>query len=74
MLKSKKRYEQMDEKDLTYKDAMEEIDNILESLESETPDIDNVANKVSRASELLELCRKKLLKAEEDIEKILAQK
>ncbi|MBQ0081409.1 MAG: exodeoxyribonuclease VII small subunit [Alistipes sp.] len=64
----------MDEKDLTYKDAMEEIDNILESLESETPDIDNVANKVSRASELLELCRKKLLKAEEDIEKILAQK
>lgn len=59
---------------MTYKDAIAEIEDIINYLESETPDIDNVAAKVSRASELLDICRMKLLKAEEDIAKILTEK
>lgn len=64
----------MEDKTLTYKDAIAEIEDIINYLESETPDIDNVAAKVSRASELLDICRMKLLKAEEDIAKILTEK
>ena len=49
---------------------MAEIESILKQLQSADCDVESLATKVKRASELIELCRKKLYKAEADVEKL----
>ena len=49
---------------------MAEIETILTSLQSSSCDVENLAKKVERASELIDLCRKKLRKAESDVDKL----
>jgi len=61
----------MAKKKITYKEAIEEIENIIEKIKSEEPDIDELANKVKRVSELLNICKDKLYKAEKDVNDIL---
>ena len=61
----------MEKNKITYAEAMEEIESILAQLNDEKIDIDTLAGKVKRAGELIKLCRTKLRKAEEDVEKIL---
>ncbi|MBR7183392.1 MAG: exodeoxyribonuclease VII small subunit [Alistipes sp.] len=56
--------------DISYTEAMAEIESILKQLQSADCDVESLATKVKRASELIELCRKKLYKAEADVEKL----
>lgn len=56
--------------DISYTEAMAEIESILKQLQSTDCDVESLATKVKRASELIELCRKKLYKAEVDVEKL----
>lgn len=56
--------------DISYTEAMTEIESILKQLQSADCDVESLATKVKRASELIELCRKKLYKAEADVEKL----
>lgn len=49
---------------------MAEIETILSQLQSEKCDIESLAERVKRASTLIELCRTKLRKAESDVEKL----
>lgn len=56
--------------DISYTKAMAEIESILKQLQSADCDVESLATKVKRASELIELCRKKLYKAEADVEKL----
>lgn len=56
--------------DIPYTEAMAEIESILKQLQSADCDVESLATKVKRASELIELCRKKLYKAEADVEKL----
>ena len=55
---------------ISYTEAMAEIESILTSLQSSSCDVESLANKVERASELIDLCRKKLRKAESDVDKL----
>lgn len=59
------------EKKVSYSEALAEIEKILEGFNDPKLDIDTLADKVKRASELITLCKNKLHKAEKDIEKIL---
>lgn len=58
-------------KDVTYKEALAELELIMEKLEKEEVDIDDLSGLVKRASELLALCRDKIYKTEHEVEKIL---
>lgn len=60
-------------KKLTYQDALEEIEDILEKIESNELDIDDLAEKVKRVSFLLKFCKDKLQKTNEEVEKILSE-
>ena len=55
---------------ISYTEAMAEIEKILNSLQSADCDVESLSEKVKRASELISLCRTKLRKAEQDVEKL----
>ena len=58
---------------MTYKEAIEEIEKILRSLREEQNSIDTLSERVARATELIALCREKLHKAENDVNKVLEE-
>lgn len=61
----------MAKKDLTYAQAISELEEILEKIEDEQLDVDELSSTLKRVSFLVKFCRDKLYKTEEDIEKIL---
>lgn len=61
----------MAKKKLTYVEAMAEVDAVLARLRSGELGVDELSSAVSRASELIAECRKMLLKAEEDVERLI---
>lgn len=61
----------MAKKDITYNEAVAEIEDILHQIEDEKLDIDLLSEKVKRVSFLLNLCKKKLHQTEEEVQKIL---
>ncbi|MEG0807185.1 MAG: exodeoxyribonuclease VII small subunit [Alistipes sp.] len=61
----------MEKKELTYAEAMTEIEKILTRLRNEEMNVDSLAEEVKRATELIANCKKRLIKAEEEVNKIL---
>jgi exodeoxyribonuclease VII small subunit len=61
----------MSDKKPSFNQAVEELENILEQIESGELDVDELSGKVKRASELLRLCQSKLRSTEEEIDKII---
>ena len=61
----------MAKKELTYTEAMAEIEKILARLRSEEMDVDGLAAEVKRATELIASCTARLRKAEEKVNKVL---
>ena len=57
--------------DMSYKEAITEIEAILRSLREEQNSVDTQAERVARATELIAQCRETLRKAEEDINTII---
>ena len=57
--------------DLTYQQALVELEQIVEALEDETIPVDELALKVKRASDLIEFCQAKLTETDEEVKKIL---
>lgn len=57
--------------DLTYTEALGELEEILRSIESEGTDIDTLSAKVTRATDLIKFCRARLLKVEGEVKEIL---
>ena len=62
-----------DTMEMSYKEAIEEIEKILKSLREEQNSIDTLSERVARATELIALCREKLRKAENDVNKIIEE-
>lgn len=58
-------------KQITYTEAFEELQNIVMKMEEGEIGIDELSEKVKRASELIGICKKKLHHAEEDVKNIL---
>jgi exodeoxyribonuclease VII small subunit len=54
-----------------YKDALEEIESIVEEIENETVDVDILTEKVKRAAFLIKFCKEKLKKTDDEVKKVL---
>lgn len=55
-------------KDISYKEAMIELEGILGSIQNQQIDVDQLAEQVKRASELIKYCKTKLKTAEDQIQ------
>ena len=56
-----------------YEAAFAELHTIVRQMENDELDIDQMAEQLKRAQELIKLCKDKLTKTDEEIQKILAQ-
>ena len=57
--------------ELGYADAMAELEDILEELEGDDLDVDVLAERVRRASELIKTCRARIARAQSDVDRIV---
>lgn len=57
--------------EIGYADAMRELDDILEELERDDLDVDVLAARVQRASELIQLCRTRIARAQADVDRVV---
>ncbi len=62
----------MTEKKLSYGEALQELEKILQEIEEGEPDVDELSGKVKRAAYLLRYCQERLHKASEEVEEILS--
>jgi exodeoxyribonuclease VII small subunit len=58
---------------LAYLVALDELDAILADLEESSVDVDQLAQRVKRASELIALCRERISAARLEVEEIVAE-
>jgi len=56
-----------------YSASMEELERIVREIEDADISVDELAEKVKRASVLIRYCRSKLHKTEEEVEEVLKQ-
>ena len=61
------------EKTMKYADAIAEIEQILSQLHAESVSVDELEQKVKRATELIELCRERLCSVEKSVGALLAE-
>lgn len=59
-------------KELTYNQAITELENILRHMQSDDCDIDKLAALTRRATELIAECRSRLVATDEELRAILA--
>ncbi len=60
-------------KQLTYSQALTELEEILNEIESEEINVDILAEKVKRAAYLIKFCKGKLRNTEEEVKKVLSE-
>ncbi len=60
-----------EQEEIGFSEAMRELEAILGRIESEEVDIDQLAEELGRAAELLELCRGRIRKAEVEVSQIV---
>lgn len=60
----------MNKKKLSYETAMQELESIVDKVETGEMDIDNLSDSLLRAKELLTFCRERLTKVDNEIQKI----
>ena len=63
----------MKEKNIGYKEAMEEISRIMNTIENQELDIDNLSVQLKRITELIRICKIRLRNTEKEVEEILKQ-
>ncbi len=59
--------------EMTYTQAFDELQKIVKEMENSEITIDLLDSKIRRASELLKICKDKLYKTEENVQKILEE-
>lgn len=59
---------------IKYEAAVAELEQILSQMESGQLDLDALTSKLKRAQELISLCKDRLTKTDEEIQKILNEK
>jgi len=57
----------------TYEEAYKELNEIAGEIENDTISVDQLAQKVKRASELIKICQSKLREAETEVNNIITQ-
>lgn len=57
----------------TYIDAFSELQQIVADIEIGEVNVDDLAAKIKRASELISICKAKLVASEEEVDRLLSQ-
>ena len=60
-------------KELKYTEAFDELQKIVSDLEDGEISVDELSLKIKRASELIKVCKQKLVATEEDVSQILKE-
>lgn len=63
----------MSKKQLSYNEAVDEIESIISKIENQELNIDELSANVKRVAELLNFCKLKLKNTEEEVQKILKE-
>ena len=58
---------------ISYSDAFQELQSIVSEIEQGEISVDELSQKVKRASQLIKICKLKLTSTEEDVNKILKE-
>lgn len=58
----------------TYAQAMSRLEAIVRQIDNNELEIDQLAEKIKEANEIITFCSSRLTKAEQEVEKLLAQK
>ncbi|MFD2553987.1 exodeoxyribonuclease VII small subunit [Sphingobacterium tabacisoli] len=61
------------ESNYTYKDAFSELQQIVSEIETGDVNVDELADKIKRASQLILICKAKLTSSEEEVNALLAK-
>ena len=61
----------MAKKSLTYEQAMQRLEEIVQGFEQNTLELDQLAAQLAEAQELIKLCNNKLQQVETDVKKLL---
>lgn len=59
--------------EMSYRDALDELESILVAIEEEQVDVDDLAVKVRRSAELISLCRERIEAATVAVEAIVEE-
>jgi len=60
-------------KKLSYQEAMQELEQIVSDMETGDIPVDELAEKVKRASELIKVCKSVLFETTEEVNKVLKE-
>jgi len=60
-------------KEISYTEAFEELQRIVQEIEEGGISVDELSIKVKRAAQLIQLCKSKLSRTEEDVNQILKE-
>ena len=63
--------EGQEELELSYSDALEELETILDQIENDRVELDELADKVERAASLIHHCRSKIEHTEMQVQRII---
>ena len=63
----------VDVAELSFSEAMEELESVLRRIEGDEIDVDQLGRELDRAARLLEVCRKKIRRAEVEVRQIVEQ-
>ena len=61
----------MAKEEFKYEEAVRRLENIVEKLENDELDIDSMSENLKKAQKLIKLCKDKLTKTDDEINKIL---
>ncbi len=56
---------------IKYEEAMRQLQEIVRKMENDELDIDQMSEQLKKAQELIKICRDKLTKTDEEIQKLL---
>ena len=56
---------------MKYEEALKELETIVRKMENDELDIDTLSEQLKRAQQLIKLCKDKLTKTDDEIQKIL---
>lgn len=61
----------MAKEEFKYEEAVRQLESIVEKLENDELDIDSMSENLKKAQKLIKLCKDKLIKTDDEINKIL---
>jgi len=59
--------------ELSFSEAMEELERVLRRIDGDEIDVDQLGRELGRAAQLLEICRRKIRRAEVEVRQIVEQ-